>query len=268
MLPIFKAFAFQEFALKGGSSQPCIMSVKDENGNLLKDDYVIKIYRDTNLNNTSKEVYGSVLAKHFGLKTPEPILIEMDNTMLNILKQHEKYKNWNVTEGVFFASKYLTGVQSFTDTLPFKYLDEWEMGNVFAFDVFIMNKDRQLKKPNVIIKNQDIYVIDHELSLGVSKTFQGYLVQNYWDYTIKENRGGHLFRQYLWKIGKKNRITFDEFTENLRTLNPEILYNYAEQLSEYQYEPLDIKDIVTYIAEIQKNESKFLALLDKLLFNK
>ena len=203
MLPIFKAFAFQEFAIKGGSSQPCIVSVKDENGNPLNDSYVVKIFKDHNLNHTCKEVYASILAKHFGLQLPEPALIELDNTMLNVLKKHEKYQNWNVTEGVFFGSKYLIDAKSFTDTLHFKNFDQWEMGNIFAFDVLIINTDRQLLKPNVIVKNKDIYVIDHEASMNISKSFDDYLAQNHWEYTIRENRGGHLFKQYLWKIRKK-----------------------------------------------------------------
>ncbi len=45
MLPILKAVAFNKYALEGGSSLPCIVSVVDENGNILKDDYVVKILR-------------------------------------------------------------------------------------------------------------------------------------------------------------------------------------------------------------------------------
>jgi hypothetical protein len=265
MLPVLKAVAFQEFALQGGARQPCIVSVMDENNNFLNDSYVVKIFQDHILNLTCKEVYASVLAKHFDLNTPEPVLIEVNNAMINELKKHEKYKNWQVTEGVFFGSKYVTGAKSFTDTLPLKRYDYWVLTNIFAFDVLIMNWDRQREKPNVIIKNKDIYVIDHELSMNISKPFDAYLNQNHWEDSINQNRGGHLFGQYLRHFGKKNKVTFDEFFENLRTLNPQLLYNFAEQLAEYEYNPVDIDKIISYLAEVKTNETKFSNLLDNLL---
>lgn len=89
--------------------------------------------------------------------------------------------------------------------------------------------------------------------------------QNHWDYSINQNRGGHLFGQYLRHYGKKNKVTFDEFIENLRTLKPQLLYNFALQLAEYEYNPLDIDKIISYIADVKRNESKFLTLLDNLL---
>ena len=264
-LPVLKAVAFQEFAVRGGSSQPCIVSVTNENGDYLQDSYVLKIFQDHRRKHTCKEVYASVLANHFELKTPDAALVEVNGAMIRELKKQEKYKNWLVTEGVFFASKYMEGVKSFSDTIPLKRYDYWEIGNIFAFDVLIMNLDRQRENPNVIIKNKDIYVIDHESSMNISKPFDAYLNKNHWDYSINKNRGGHLFGHHLRQLGKNEKVTFNEFIDNLRLLKPDLLYNFAEQLTEYDYEPLDIQDIVSYLADVKRNESKFLELLDKLL---
>ncbi len=264
-LPVLKAVAFVKLDLGGGSCQPCIVSVTDENGNYLKDFYVIKIFQDHRRSHTCKEVYASVLAQHFDLKMPEHVLVEVSNTLICELKKEEKYKNWNVTEGVFFASKYLEGAKSFTDTISLKQYDYWEIGNIFAFDVLIMNLDRQRENPNVILKNDNIYIIDHESSMNISKPFDVYLTQNHWDYTINANKGGHLFGQHLRELVKKDRVTFDEFIENLRKLKPDLLYSFAAQLAENDYEPLDIQNIVSYLTDVKRNESQFLQLLDKLL---
>jgi hypothetical protein len=265
MLPVYKASAFQKFALEGGSSLPCIVSVEDDYGRLLNDDYVVKIFKQDKSNHTCKEVFAAILAQHFELKTPKPVLIEVNNALLNVLKKQEKYKNWQVTEGVFFGNQYLKNAKSFINTPDLDAYDIWEITNLFAFDVLILNTDRQLGKPNVLTKNQDIYVIDHELSMNISKPFDTYVNQNQWDYFIKDKRGGHLFRQYLCQVGQKKKVTFDDFFENLRTLKPKILYNYAEQLAEYDYAPLDIPHIVAYLEDVKKNESKFIELLNKLL---
>jgi hypothetical protein len=265
MLRVLKAFAIQEYALPDASSQPCIMSVMDEKGVPLEDSYVVKIFRQHMLNHTCKEVYASFLAKHFELNIPESVLVEVSYTLIRELKKQEKYKNWEITEGVYFASKYIPNSRSFTDIVPLRSYNYWELGNIFAFDVLIMNIDRQCENPNVIVKNQAIYVIDHELSMNISRTFDEYLTLNHWDKTIQIDRGGHVFRHHLRKLDKRNKVTFHEFAENLRTLKPEILYKYAEQLAEYDYLPFDIRTIVLYLAEVKSNESKFLTLLDKLL---
>jgi hypothetical protein len=265
MLPVLQAFAFQEYALPDASSLPCIVSVNDENGIPLQDSYVVKIFQQHMLNHTCNEVYGAVLARHFDLKTPESVLVEISYPLIRELKKQEKYKKWDVTEGVYFATKYIPDGRSFTDTIPLRNYNYWELGNIFAFDVLIMNLDRQCRNPNIIIKNQNFYVIDHQLSLNIFKTFDEYLAQNFWDKTIISDGGGHLFRHHLRHLGKKNKFTFDEFAENLRTLKPEILYNYSLQLSEYDYQGYNIEKIIAYIAEVKRNESKFLALLDKLL---
>ena len=54
MLPVYKASAFQKFALEGGSSLPCIVSVEDEYGHLLNDDFVIKVFKQDKSNHTCK----------------------------------------------------------------------------------------------------------------------------------------------------------------------------------------------------------------------
>ncbi len=175
------------------------------------------------------------------------------------------YKNWLATEGVFLGCKYINNSKSYIEKTTLDALDIWEISNIFAFDVLILNTDRQFEKPNIITQNVDIYVIDHELSLNMSKPFDTYIHQSQWDYFIKDKRGGHLFRQYLAHLNKDIKVTFDDFIENLRTLNPKILYNYAEQLAEYDYATLDIGNIIAYLAEVKKNEPKFVTLLEKLL---
>ncbi len=265
MLPLYKATAFQEYDIAGGSSRPCIVSVIDENNNSIADSYVVKIFKQNFLQHTCREVFGAVLAKHFDLAMPEPVLIEISSTMVQELKKHEKYKSSNICEGVFFGTKFLSNVESFDGSTALKNYDYWELGNIFAFDVLIQNADRQVGKPNVIIKNKTIHVIDHELSLNISKSFEDSFKSNTWDETIKNNRSGHLFRSQLRMLMKKNKLNFDDFTENLRTLKPEILYPYMKQLIDYDYAPQNTDKIVSYLEEIKNNESKFITLLYNLL---
>ena len=159
MLPIYKATVFQEFDIAGGSSRPCIVGVQNEKGIYLNDSYVVKIFRQNFLNHTCREVFGAVLAKRFDLKMPEPVLVEVNHSMIQELKKQERYKSYDIHEGVYFATKYLSNAKSFDERTVLKDYEYWELGNIFAFDVMIQNADRQVEKPNVIIKNKIIYLI-------------------------------------------------------------------------------------------------------------
>lgn len=73
MLPVYHAKVVQNPNLIGGTTMPCVLLVADSEGEIVGD-YVVKIpvvkhieqYQPTN-----KEVYSSVLAKHFNIKFGE-----------------------------------------------------------------------------------------------------------------------------------------------------------------------------------------------------
>jgi hypothetical protein len=270
MLPIYTATAIKDFAIEGGTSQPCIMSVRDDDGNFLPDDYVVKIYKQNNRVKTYYEVFGSILAKEFDLQTPSPALVHIPYVLIKEIINHEKYKNWDLVEGVYFACVYLPNAKSFDQNSRLNLTQMWQYESIFAFDVLIRNFDRRTQKPNLLRFSDDLFVIDHEMafaSILSQSNFEVYLTLENWKFIVNANGGGHVLRNHLMKFNKKNKLDFATFLENFRTLQPEILYNNVNQLIEKDVELLDIQPIIAYLRHIKQNTAAFKSLLENLLIN-
>jgi hypothetical protein len=268
MLPIYKAISIEKAPLVGGSTQPCLLLAASYDG-IPVGSYVVKIFKQRNieqLNSTSKEVYANVLARHFELYTPNRALIEVEQWLINELKKLPQYADWDITEGVYFGTTYILGGVDYNESVKNK-VRIWDKENIFAFDALIRNVDRTPRKTNLFLVSDDPYVIDHELSLAITATFEDYLRRKDWAFLVANPKGGkHLFLNDLSNFNKKDAITFDQFAENLRNLKPElILRKEAEQLIEYNSETHDYPRIEKYLQSAVKNTTIFIENLKSLL---
>lgn len=48
MLPVFHAISVDQYALDGGTTQPCLMMVEDEGERIQASHYVVKIFKADN----------------------------------------------------------------------------------------------------------------------------------------------------------------------------------------------------------------------------
>ena len=267
MLPTYTATSIIEAPMKGGSTQPCLVVASAYNGVPIGQ-YVVKIFKRRNIeqiNGTAKEVYANVLARHFDLKVPTAALIEVGQWLIDDLKSREAYRNWDITEGVYFGTRYITGGIDFTEDVKHK-VTIWEKENIFAFDALIRNVDRTHRKKNLFLAADTVYLIDHELSLDIQRSFNDYMRSNDWVFLIKNPKGDrHLFFNDLTTYNKKDTLNFDEFAENLRTLKPQLLIAEAEQLFEYGISVDDFPPIGKYLTSASQNTSIFINSLKNLL---
>ncbi len=269
MLPVYKATAIDQEALLGGSTRPCLMTVTDMNGNI-EGSYVVKIFKHYNTeqyNPTNKELYGNLLAKEFDLNTPKPALIQVNNSLISELKKSDRYKNWNIISGTYFGCELVENTLDFNQKI-LKKSEQWEIENVFAFDVLIRNVDRRVSKPNMFFKDGAIILIDHELSLNIDRSFDDYLkIENAWQFIAnnKNDKGRHLFLDYLKEQNERKEVTFDDFLELLRTLNFQQLDQVAGQLEDLDLYPIDYVPIKAYLREVKNNPHAFAKLLKKML---
>jgi hypothetical protein len=268
MLPIYKAISIEKAPLIGGSTQPCLLLAASYKGEPIGS-YVVKIFKQRNieqLNSTNKEVYASVMARHFEIKTPNSALIEVEQWLINDLKKLPEYSGWDITEGVYFGTTYMLGGVDYSESVKNK-VDIWDKETIFAFDALIRNVDRTPRKTNLFLVGDTPYVIDHELSLSLSATFEDYLRRRDWMFLVANPKGGkHLFFEDLSDFNKKEAITFDYFAENLRNLKPEMLLRQEiEQLAEYNIETSDYPLIEKYLQSAVINTSLFIESLKSLL---
>ena len=240
MLPVYKALTVDIDGIHSGSTKPCIMTLADNEGNL-KGQYVVKVFKPTNLaqsQNTNKEVYGSALATTFNFATPKPVLAQVGQTIIDQLNKSEKFKGFDLIRGTYFATEYLENVFDYSSAKK-SPIENWEIENIFAFDVFIRNIDRHKRKPNLFFKNREVHLIDHELSFAIGlldKPFEEMLKEpkKYWNFVEVKKANGferkHLFLEYLRKLNKTKGVEFDTFAEYLTHFDVDILDSYQIQL--------------------------------------
>ncbi|RRJ89413.1 hypothetical protein EG240_11740 [Paenimyroides tangerinum] len=208
--------------LSGGSSKPILINALNEIGE--DKTFVMKTYRSNFIEENfsiAKEILVTILAREFDLPIPEYGLIKIDNTNLR-----EFYSNDEVNlidTGYKFCTEFHEGYVIMNTALAIKkILKDYEIETLFAFDNLIMNVDRGgfRNKPNLLIRDEDFLLIDHEQTLPFYNSFEKKKDFNF--FTIFNNfyYQNHIFWSTLKSFDhKKKQNLFDEFIELLRTLN-------------------------------------------------
>ena len=269
MLPFFTAVSIERAPIRGGSSLPCLLTVKDERGNLLPRPYVVKIFTHKHREATCNEVFAHVLAREFDLNTPPAALIEVDISLIAGLRKLTAYANRDIEPGNWFGTQLLENALDWSRTLPSNVVSAPVMALIFAFDVLLRNGDRRMGKPNFFLYEGEPVLIDHELCLHYPKKFSE-IVANVQDWQFlrpnaETGNEGHAFYTRLRKLHRKNGLDFGPFLEYLRILNPQALHPYADQLAEAGFELSRFQSIMDFLADAKLHPNAFQSLLKNVL---
>ena len=149
---------------------------------------------------------------------------------------------------------------AFTKTQAAKMI---ELDTLFAFDNLIRNRDRNKRKPNLLVKGKSAYLIDHELGFEIEKNTIDDYHNGIWDASYYKY---HIFWDYLKRSRNETKLHyFNTFNEYLRMLNLNSLDSHFQQLNEYGYSTVRHKIIKDYLADMKKNSSNFVNLLKKII---
>lgn len=258
-LPIYKATSFNDIILKGGHSKPWVVSVNTKKG--LKP-FVVKLYRTIDItarNKMTAEIFGCLLAKEFDLPTPEPAIIEFSEEFrMTLSKKSEEILNL-LDERAKFGTEYYEGSFLFAPQIP---IDEANniipTDTLYAFDYFICNRDRTQNKPNLLIKEGQGILIDHEMALEINQQTFSNLNEGKWDNRYQY----HLFHSAL----KNNTSTekkdyFNEFEFYLQSLSINKYDEIFQQLKDLGFTDLKEDLIKEYFTLVIRNPRKFIAIL-------
>lgn len=212
MLRHFKALTLDEIAITGGSTQPCIITVEDEDG-VIVGPYVVKLYPAGNNGlhrRTVVEFLCAILASEFELFVPEPAVIEISIELFGELWKHPAYHKKELEPGNYYGCTYLEGGLDFTTPPPQGKINLVDVESVFGFDVLIRNWDRRSNKPNCFFKDNSLYLIDHEYGLNVMQSFDWYVQNNGWHEVAYREQGQHLMLPFLKQKKKKGQLNFHQ----------------------------------------------------------
>lgn len=255
MIPVYSIIEFNE-ELEGGANRPFIVRAIDSNNNYVGQ-FVVKIFDKNRIvqdNYVGKEFFCSHLATQLDIKTPGLVLLKIQegiNIPTSVVSKLVDYPFQ-----AFLGVKYVDSVNQFTPSFSSKELSEYDIETIFAFDALIMNPDRSRLKPNLLIKNDAIFVIDHEYSLGWCKNNCDINVVNSQTVLLGANEERrHVFYDYLRR--RHSDVTFETFTYYIENLNVNFFDGINNELVRHGYGLDYLQNIKSYITEVKSECSIF-----------
>lgn len=256
MIPVYKAISFiKVIPQESGHTKPWVVLVKEDSG--IKP-YVVKLYTTDqieNRNSVAAEVLGNHLASEFDFNVPKMALIEFPQEFIATLPQEEMFQFEQSDERLKFGCLYLPDAINFTREVQKKYLSSSiQLDTLYAFDNFIRNGDRGTKKPNLLFKKDEAWLIDHEYALDIKEDTLQRLYDFNWEGKFASH---HISLLYLKKISKTNKLSlFNSFTEYLRTMNLNEVHNVLTTLEGHGFNTQSTL-IIHYFTEIRRNSAIF-----------
>src|SRR5581483_2998494 len=156
--------------ISSGRTNPAIFLCEDESGNNAGE-YVVKFRAGTETGNTGlcSELVASLLAGELGIARPMPAIVEIDPRMGELLsaKDADVAAIIRKSGGLNFGSKVLVGGYAtwpINESIPASLIQL--AAEIYAFDALIQNPDRKTNNPNLLWRDKEIYIIDHELAFS------------------------------------------------------------------------------------------------------
>ncbi len=109
------------------------------------------------------ELIGGLLAKYLGLKIPELVLAQLDESFGRTEPDQEIQDLLRASEGCNLALHFLSGAITFDATV--NDVDEWLASQIVWLDAFIFNVDRTARNTNMLMWHKELWLIDHGASL-------------------------------------------------------------------------------------------------------
>ena len=168
-MPNLTAVRFEK-AMISGRTRPLVLACEeaDEEGDGPVE-YVVKLRGsiDTGGVGLAAELVASELARFLDLSVPEPAIVEVTEEFARSVPDEASREALRRSLGLNFGSRYLSG----------GYMT-WPKGKlvlpalrpvaseIIAFDAFIQNPDRTADRPNLLWKDEELVLFDHELAFS------------------------------------------------------------------------------------------------------
>lgn len=135
------------------------------------------------------ELICSYFTKCWGLKSPEPVLVKIGNSVVETYenefgKLSKRYENVNFDNETFYGTRRIHGaveldkhIDSFTNKGEWnKFENQLDIVKIGVFDIWLGNKDRWDKNPNILFSpNENGFVfhpIDHTASFAYATDYK------------------------------------------------------------------------------------------------
>jgi hypothetical protein len=230
---------------EGGSSKPLLITAIDQSQ--VPKQYVMKLFKTNNIEqnySVAKEIFVNELAKEFDLSVPDYAIIKIDHKILSEFFSEEEIER--LDKGYKFCSEFMAQYVIFNPLVSLTFIKDYDIENLFCFDNLVLNVDRggARDKPNLLINDSDILLIDHELTLPF--IHNGFENTNYYNYLRTYQHDNHIVKKHLKSLRQKDNL-FTEFFESLRFLNVNKFNHLFDEFDNYEIQYGSRDSIFAYL---------------------
>ena len=217
MIRRLTAIQFERFMTSGRTS-PALCGCEDQSGAMVGE-YVVKLRGAAGEAGLLNELFAARLARHFGLASPEPAVIAIDQALVDLVANTQPSKAARIrgSVGLNFGTKALSGVSIWPVD---KFIPDamWQAAvDSFAFDALIQNPDRRFTNPNLFTTGDSLLVFDHEMAFSFLMVL--FPAATPWKLDDQHYLTDHVFYRKL----KSKPIDLTGFTASLRGLSDALL---------------------------------------------
>lgn len=230
MLPVYDAIQLKNvIPEQSGHNKPWVVFANTETG---LESFVVKLFDEAtdHINHfITNEVISSILATEFDFPTPKPVLINLDESFTLYCSQDEIDQLERTNGKPQFATKMIESAPIANINLPKRiYQKVAVLDSVYAFDNLIRNEDRSPFKPNMLLKKDELFLIDHEYA------FSNIDFTDINNITLQDKyTKHHFFYKHLKRARMQTKSNyFEDFSFYMRSLNLNRLDPYFNQLEQ------------------------------------
>ncbi len=111
------------------------------------------------------EFVGGMVAKAFKFRTPELVLLDLDHLFGITEPDQEVQELLRKSEGLNLGLHFLDRAMTFDPAVNSEVIDEITASKIVWLDAFLTNVDRTRLNPNMMMWNNELWLIDHGASL-------------------------------------------------------------------------------------------------------
>ncbi len=105
------------------------------------------------------ELIGGEIARALGLKVPELVFVQFDEVFGRTESDEELQNQFKASTGLNIGLAYLTSSNTFDPGIT--KVNVYTASTIVWLDSLIMNVDRTVRNPNMLIWNKELWLIDH-----------------------------------------------------------------------------------------------------------
>jgi hypothetical protein len=182
-------------------------------------EYVVKLRGAIGESGLLNELFAARLAGHFGLLSPEPAVIAIDQALVGLVANTQPLQAARIRDsaGLNFGTKVLTGVSTWPVDKSIPEAMRQAAVDIFAFDALLQNPDRRFNNPNLFTRGDSLLIFDHDLAFSFLKALLPSATP--WKLNDQQYLTDHVFYRKL----KSKPIDLAGFTASLGGLSDALL---------------------------------------------